>query len=333
VVFTLAPDPHAVIHALDMTGALHRGNFGSQDEREHYWFRARLVQRLAEDSAHIVLFPRPELEHDMRELLGLDVAGQPGRFTVVPEGIDLRVSAAADAELERSGAPGPALAELDALVAALPAHRRGLPLVISVGRLHRVKGMATLVEAWAGDAELAERCNLMVVGGDLDDPSPDEREQLDLIAEVLTRFPAAADGLLMPGHRPNHVVAVWLAAAREGRPGGNAPAGVYVCSSLKEEFGLALLEALASGLVVVGPAAGGPATYVEDGVTGVLVDTRRPDEVARAIRAAFVLATAPDQAERMGRALDRINADFTVQAMADRLGGIYAGAVRTAGRS
>lgn len=333
VVFTLAPDPHAVIHALDMTGGLRRGNFGTEDEREHYWFRARLVQRLAEDSAHVVLFPRPDVQHDMRELLGLDVAGQPSRFTVVPEGIDLRVSAAAADELERPGTPGPALAELDALVAALPEHRRRLPLVISVGRLHRVKGMATLVEAWAGDAELAERCNLLIVGGDLADPSPDEHEQLDLIAEVLTRFPAAAAGLLMPGHRPNDVVAVWLAAARAGRAGGNGPNGVYVCSSLKEEFGLALLEALASGLVVVGPAAGGPATYIDDGVTGVLVDTSRPEEVARAIRAAFDLATAPDQDERMDRALERVSADFTVQAMADRLGAIYAGAARTADRS
>ncbi|WP_191279739.1 glycosyltransferase [Nocardioides flavus (ex Wang et al. 2016)] len=333
VVFTLAPDPHAVIHALDMTGGLHRGNFGAADEREHYWFRARLVQRLAEDAAHVVLFPRPELQHDMRELLGLDVAGQPDRYTVVPEGVDLGVSAAAAAELERPGAPGPALAELDALVAALPERRRSLPLAISVGRLHRVKGMATLVEAWASDPALVERCNLVIVGGDLADPSPDEREQLERVDEVLARFPAAADGLLMPGHRPNDVVAVWLAAARAGRPDGNGPNGVYVCSSLKEEFGLALLEALASGLVVVGPAAGGPATYIEDGVTGVLVDTRRPDEVARAVRAAFDLATAPGQAERVDRALERVRADFTVQAMADRLSSIYAGAVRTAGRS
>lgn len=333
VVFTLAPDPHAVVHALDMTGGLHRGNFGTEDAREHYWFRARLVQRLAEDAAHVVLFPRPELQHDMRELLGLDVAGQPDRFTVVPEGIDLGVSTAAAAELERPGAPGPALAELDALVAALPEHRRRLPLAVSVGRLHRVKGMATLVEAWAGDPDLAGRCNLLVVGGDLADPSQDEREQLDRIEDVLARFPGASEGLLMPGHRPNDVVAVWLAAVREGRPGGIGAAGVYVCSSLKEEFGLALLEALASGLVVVGPAAGGPATYIDDGVTGVLVDTRRPDEVARAIRAAFDLATAPDQAARTSRARDRIEADFTVQAMADRLSTIYTGAVRTAARS
>jgi glycosyltransferase involved in cell wall biosynthesis len=269
----------------------------------------------------------------MRELLGLDVAAQPDRFTVVPEGVDLKVSAQAAAELRRPGTPGPALAELDALVAALPEHRRGLPLVMSVGRLHRVKGMATLVEAWAGDAELVARCNLLIVGGDLAHPSPDEREQVDLIDEVLARFPAAAGGLMMPGHRPNDVVAVWLAAARAGRDGAVGPAGVYVCSSLKEEFGLALLEALASGLVVVGPAAGGPATYVDEGVTGVLVDTRRPSEVARGIRAAFDLATAPGQAERVDRAVERVRADFTVQAMADRLGAIYAGADRTAGHS
>jgi glycosyltransferase involved in cell wall biosynthesis len=243
------------------------------------------------------------------------------------------VSAAAAAELERPGMPGPALAELDGLVAALPEPRRGLPVVISVGRLHRVKGMATLVEAWASDAELRERSNLLIVGGDMADPSPDEREQLDLIGEVLARCPEAAEGLLMPGHRPNDVVSVWLAAARTGRPGGIGPAGVYVCSSLKEEFGLALLEALASGLVVVGPSAGGPATYIEDGVTGVLVDTRCPAEVAEAMRAAFELATAPDQDERIDRATARVRADFTVQTMAERLGAIYAGSARTAGRS
>ena len=59
MVFTLAPDPHAVIHALDMTGGLHRGNFGTEDEREHYWFRARLVQRLAEDAGTHRALPPP----------------------------------------------------------------------------------------------------------------------------------------------------------------------------------------------------------------------------------------------------------------------------------
>ncbi|MGD3997131.1 hypothetical protein QT641_22530, partial [Xanthomonas citri pv. citri] len=58
-VFTLAPDPHAVIHDLDMTGALTRGGFGAVDTQEHYWYRTALVSRLATGAHHSALFPRP----------------------------------------------------------------------------------------------------------------------------------------------------------------------------------------------------------------------------------------------------------------------------------
>jgi glycosyltransferase involved in cell wall biosynthesis len=190
--------------------------------------------------------------------------------------------------------------------------------------------MATLVAAWAGDPDLRDRCNLLIVGGDLAGPSPDEREQLDLIGGVLARHPGAADGLLLSGHRPNDVVARWLAVARAGRAPLAGPGGVYVCASLKEEFGLALLEALAAGLVVVGPDAGGPATYIEDGVTGLLTDTGRPAAVARAVRGALDLATAPDRAARARRAQRLVREDFTVRSMATALSGIYAGVTDTA---
>ena len=58
-----------------------------------------------------------------------------------------------------------------------PPERRGLPLLVSVGRLNRVKGMAPLVRTWAESA-LANAANLLVVGGDLAAPSEEEREQL-----------------------------------------------------------------------------------------------------------------------------------------------------------
>ncbi len=70
---------------------------------------------------------------------------------------------------------------------------------------------------------------------------------------MLADNPAAAAGLILPGHRPNDVVARWMAARGPGSGDLIAPGGVYVCGSLKEEFGLALIEALAAGLVVVGP--------------------------------------------------------------------------------
>jgi len=307
VVFTLAPDPHAAIDALDRSGALSRGDFGAADEREHFWFRSRLVRRLAADAGHVVLFPRPQVRDDLRRLVGVDVGAEPDRYTVVPEGIDLSVVEAAEAAAEP--------AELASLVAALPAGRPGLPLVLSVGRLHRVKGMVTLVRAWAGEPRLWQRSNLVIVGGDLADPSPDEREQLDQIAGLVAGSPAAA-GLILSGHRPNDEVARWLALA-------GSQGGLYVCASLKEEFGLALLEALAAGLVVVGPDAGGPPTYVEHGRTGLLVDTSRPENLARAMTDGLDLAAGPGQAARVARARQRIRGGFTVGAMATALRAIY----------
>ena len=105
-VFTLAPDPHAVIHALDMTGALTRATFGTVDEREHYWFRTGLVRRLAAGAHHCALFPRPKLRDQLRDLLGVDIDQEPDRYTVVPEGIDVSVTTAAASDVRAAdGAP------------------------------------------------------------------------------------------------------------------------------------------------------------------------------------------------------------------------------------
>ena len=332
VVFTVAPDPHAVIRTLDMSGDLTRANFGEVDEREHFWFRARLVQRLAADASHTVLFPRPNLEADMRELVGIDITAHPERHSIVPEGIDLAVvdRAVGEAADHATGAPAtPPLEALRELLAGLPEERRGLPLMISVGRFHRIKGMATVAAAWA-NGPLRDRANLLLVGGDLENPSADEREQLERIDRTVPRAEAAASGLLLSGHRPNDTVARWVAATRFGVPGFAAPGGIYVCGSLKEEFGIAILEAMAAGLLVVAPAGGGPATYVEDGVTGFLTRTSDPALLAASMSDALgameveAAATATTDA-RPHRSRDTVVQNFTIQAMARALGVVYAG--------
>ena len=332
VVFTLAPDPHGVIHALDMAGSLRLDNFGAADEVEHYWFRHRLVQRLANDAQHTVLFPRPNLRDDLAELLGVDIDTAPGRYTVVPEGIDLTGIEAAIMEVATENAEPRdsttrAFTDLETLITSLPAHRHGLPIALSVGRLHRVKGMATIVEAWASDPRLRDSCNLVIVGGDLANPSFDERSQLERIAAVIALYPEAAAGLILAGHRPNDVVARWLATARLGSPDLIGASGFYVCGSLKEEFGIALLEALAAGLVVVAPAGGGPATYVENGVTGFLVNTSTAAGVHRGMTDAAALSAAavPADRARIAKAQRLVRKKFTIQAMAEALDTVYTG--------
>lgn len=325
VVFTVAPDPHGVINSLDRSGQLTRENFGEIDAQEHFWFRAHLVQSLAANAAHSVLFPRPELGRDMKELVGIDITARPERHTIVPEGIDIEVvtRSVADAAAHAAGAaPSPQLAALRELLSQLPAERRELPLVVSVGRFHRVKGMAAIVEAW-GEGPARDRANLLLIGGDLADPSADEREQLEAIDAVIPADSRAASGLLLSGHRPNDTVAHWVAAARFGVPGLAAPRGIYVCGSVKEEFGIALLEAMATGLLVVAPDGGGPATYVEPGVTGLLTQTWDIRALREAISAAVEQSSAETTDDRADASRRMVEGSFTIQAMATALGVVY----------
>lgn len=333
VVFTVAPDPHAVIQSMDLAGALTRDGFGEVDLREHFWFRTRLVQQLAGSAAHTVLFPRPELARDMRGLVGIEIDSHPERHTIVAEGVDLEVvdrsvDAAALSLADDAGDAGDPddrtrMAPLLAMLEQLPPERRGLPIVVSVGRLHRVKGMASLVQAWAAGA-LRDRANLLIIGGDLAHPSLDEREQLDRIDAIVPADARAQHGLLLAGHHPNDVAARWLAAVRLGIEGLVAPGGVYVCASVKEEFGIALLEAMATGLTVVAPDGGGPATYVEDGDTGVLAATWDVEQLGAAVASALDLA-ARDDTGAADRARSMVEERFTIQAMARALGPVYRG--------
>jgi glycosyltransferase involved in cell wall biosynthesis len=193
--------------------------------------------------------------------------------------------------------------------------------------MHRVKGMASLVEAWAA-APLAERANLLIVGGDLASPSLDEREQLDAIDALVPADGRAAAGLLLPGHRANDVAARWLAAARLGLPGLSARGGVYACASIKEEFGIALLEAMATGLLVVAPDGGGPATYVEDGVTGRLTATWDVARLRDAIGLALDQAAVEAGESRPDRSREMVRENFTIQRMSSALGTVYRGVAR-----
>ena len=59
IVFTLAPDPHAVIASRQAGGRLDRDGFGSAEASEHLWFRARMVERLAVYADRVVALPRP----------------------------------------------------------------------------------------------------------------------------------------------------------------------------------------------------------------------------------------------------------------------------------
>ncbi len=327
--FTAAPDPHAVIQAAERRGDLTRETFPEAELSEHYLFRAQLVADLLGQAETVVVLPRPRARAALRELIGAPFTQlEQRRVHTIPEGISLLEIDRATSELERAGRdralPSVANVLLDR-VAALPQQRHGLPLLVSVGRLHRVKGFSLLLEAWAGDDDLHRSLNLVIVGGGLEKPTTEEQAVLQQLEAVNTRVPRAREGLVLLGHRANHEVATILRIARVGLGSLVSPHGVYACTSQKEEFGVALLEAMATGLSVVAPNAGGPATYVEEGLTGSLADTSSVADVREALRRA---AAARADESRAQRASDVVRSHHTIEAMAATLAGVYANVVR-----
>ncbi|MGH9271041.1 MAG: glycosyltransferase, partial [Ilumatobacteraceae bacterium] len=317
LVFTAVPDPHVVLRALEEDGALGRADFGDADVLAHYWFRARMVERLLGQAERLAVLPREDVAGVLRDLLGFDLAAHQSRTVVVPEGVHAATVRQADLEV-RSARPGQLPAGVDRLaagLATLPGERRSLPLLVSVGRLHPSKGMERLVEAWVSTPALRSAMNLVIIGGNLSAPSPDELDVLSRIEDLVDGQP----GVILLGNLPHRDVARVLRAAAIGTPGVPA-GGVYVGAARKEEFGLAIAEALAAGLPVVGPAGGGPTTYVRDGVTGVLADTSSAAALATAIDRAIALVPDP---HRVALARDDILDRLTIENMAEGLVELY----------
>ena len=315
ICFSVAPDPHNTIDSLQSRGELSDESFLSLLTESHVWFRARMVERLTADAEQLAVFPRSRPVAVLDEIMS---QRSSERVAVVAEGIDLRLL---DQAAENSVVPPSAVRRHDVvedLSASIHESRRNLPLVLSVGRLNPVKGMDRVVAAWASDPRLHETCNLVIVGGDLDNPSATERAVLAQIDRAVPADDPRRAGLVLLGGRPHLDVARLQLAAVSGREGVWADGSIYVDGALKEEFGLAVLEALAAGLAVVAPSTGGPSTYVDHGDTGVLVDPS--DCLATAMLEAFGLVCTPGRAQR---ARTMVEDRYSIDSMAAQLADLY----------
>jgi glycosyltransferase involved in cell wall biosynthesis len=85
---------------------------------------------------------------------------------------------------------------------------------------------------------------------------------------------------------------------------------VYVHAPRAESLGFVVLEAMASGLPVVGTAVGGLNDIIADGVSGMLVPSESPEQLSEAMERMF----DPDLRARMGaESLARVRANYGLQ--------------------
>ena len=189
----------------------------------------------------------------------------PSRIAVIPCGVDT--------DLFRPGDRAAARAAL-----GLPAG----PLLLYVGRLAPIKGLDTLLDALAQVRAGGRPVQLLVVGGDADEPVNGHEAELRRriaalgLAQAVRFIPAQPQGVL---------------------PTYYAAADVSLLPSYYESFGMVALEAMACGSPVIASRVGGLTTTVRDGVTGFLVPEGNVGALAERMEA---LIDDPDLGWRMG---------------------------------
>lgn len=179
-------------------------------------------------------------------------------------------------------------------------------VVLFVGRLVENKGIIYLLKSFAKVNDLVTNAKLVIVGsGEL------ERDLKKLAEDLFIR-----DSVLFLGNLPQKIM-----------PHIYSGADVFVLSTIyKEPFGIAAVEALASGVPVIASNIDGLKVIVEDGEVGYLVSPRDVDAIANRITRILTNRNLRENLRRNARR--RAVKEFSWIAKAKRIAEIYEEACR-----
>lgn len=150
------------------------------------------------------------------------------------------------------------LEEIDSAEGEVPFDR----YVLGLGRIVPKKGFDLLLEAFAGVSDLHPDVGLVIAG------EGTERDRLQSRALEL----GLAERVLLPGRLNRHDVVSVMRGAE-----------VFVMPSRVEPFGIVALEAWRAGVPIIVSSRGGAREFVEDGVSGLVVDPLDPTSLQAAI--------------------------------------------------
>ena len=149
------------------------------------------------------------------------------------------------------------------------------PLVGIIARLSDVKGHKYLVEAMLKVLERYPAANLLIVG--------EGKTQKALTAQVLSL--GISKNVFFVPEIPDTAAAL-------------SAMDIFVMPSLQEGLGLALMEAMAQGLAVIGSNIGGIKTLIQDGRRGLLAEPADSSSIAKAI---LTLLNDPAKMSELGK--------------------------------
>ncbi|MFN9435750.1 MAG: glycosyltransferase family 4 protein, partial [Planctomycetota bacterium] len=176
-------------------------------------------------------------------------------------------------------------------------------LVLFAGQVIERKGVKELLDAWKKIASEKYQAQLVLIGDDIQNDGA-YRKQMQSYAR--------SEGIRATFMGFQHNVPEWLQAA-----------DIAVVPSREEPLGNATLEAMATGLPVIGTLTGGIPEMIETERTGLLVHVNDPDGLANGMQR---LLKNPSLAQKLGQA-GRIRCErhFSIDTHTDAMIDVFQG--------
>jgi len=125
---------------------------------------------------------------------------------------------------------------------------------------------------------LQQNCNLIFAAGTFhieESRDLEEREEIHKAYDLIERYNLHGKFRWLPSINKLDTGEVYRIMADHN--------GMFVQPALFEAFGLTIIEAMASGLPTFGPKFGGPLEIIEYGVNGLLLNTSKPEIIAKSL--------------------------------------------------
>jgi len=181
------------------------------------------------------------------------------------------------------------------------------PLILYLGRIHKIKGINILVKAFAKVIEKVDNVKLVIVG-------PDDG-YLEEIQVLINNLEIEKNILITGPLYGKEKLEAYV------------DADVYVLPSIYETFPMSVLEAYSCGKPVIASRVGGLKDLVIDGVTGLLFESENNEQLVESL---LSILNNNARAEKMGaKGIEFVEENFTIEKVVDRLEDIYTEAVIT----